>query len=55
MPAEAVRLTLPGGNGQRDRPMIGPSFDAVLAAAARGHDEAFGNLWRDLQPRSCAT
>jgi RNA polymerase sigma-70 factor (ECF subfamily) len=31
--------------------MIGPSFDAVLAAAARGHDEAFGNLWRDLQPR----
>jgi RNA polymerase sigma-70 factor, ECF subfamily len=46
----SVRLTLPGGNGQRDRPMIGPSFDAVLAAAARGHDEAFGILWRDLQP-----
>jgi RNA polymerase sigma-70 factor, ECF subfamily len=30
--------------------MIGPSFDAVLAAAARGDDEAFGILWRDLQP-----
>ena len=30
--------------------MIGPSFDAVLAAAARGDDVAFGILWRDLQP-----
>jgi RNA polymerase sigma-70 factor, ECF subfamily len=30
--------------------MIGPSFDAVLAAAARGDDEAFGSLWRDLHP-----
>jgi hypothetical protein len=50
VPAEAVRLTLSGGNGQRDRPLIGPAFDAVLAAAARGDDEAFGILWRDLQP-----
>jgi RNA polymerase sigma-70 factor, ECF subfamily len=30
--------------------MIGPAFDTVLAAAARGDDEAFGILWRDLQP-----
>jgi RNA polymerase sigma-70 factor (ECF subfamily) len=32
-------------------PMIGPSFPAVLAAAKRGDEEAFGKLWRDLQPR----
>jgi RNA polymerase sigma-70 factor, ECF subfamily len=30
--------------------MIGPSFETVLAAAAGGDDEAFGILWRDLQP-----
>jgi RNA polymerase sigma-70 factor, ECF subfamily len=30
--------------------MIGPSFEAVLAAAAGGDDAAFGVLWRDLQP-----
>lgn len=30
--------------------MIGPSFEAVLAAAAGGDDVAFGVLWRDLQP-----
>jgi RNA polymerase sigma-70 factor (ECF subfamily) len=30
--------------------MIGPSFEAVLAAAARGDELAFGILWRDLQP-----
>jgi RNA polymerase sigma-70 factor (ECF subfamily) len=30
--------------------MIGPSFEAVLAAAAGGDDAAFGILWRDLQP-----
>jgi RNA polymerase sigma-70 factor, ECF subfamily len=30
--------------------MIGPSFEAVLAAAADGDDAAFGILWRDLQP-----
>jgi hypothetical protein len=36
-------------------PMIGPSFDTVLDAAARGDDEAFGVLWRDLEPACCAT
>jgi RNA polymerase sigma-70 factor, ECF subfamily len=30
--------------------MIGPSFDAVLGAAAAGDELAFGILWRDLQP-----
>ena len=30
--------------------MIGPSFEAVLAAAAGGDDAAFGVLWRDLHP-----
>jgi RNA polymerase sigma-70 factor, ECF subfamily len=30
--------------------MIGPSFAAVLDAAARGDEAAFGLLWRDLQP-----
>jgi RNA polymerase sigma factor (sigma-70 family) len=32
-------------------PMIGPSFPAVLAAAERGDEKAFGKLWSDLQPR----
>jgi RNA polymerase sigma-70 factor, ECF subfamily len=31
--------------------MIGPEFEDVLAAAAGGDEEAFGKLWRDLQPR----
>jgi RNA polymerase sigma-70 factor (ECF subfamily) len=31
--------------------MIGPEFPAVLDAAARGDEEAFGRLWYDLQPR----
>jgi RNA polymerase sigma-70 factor, ECF subfamily len=31
--------------------MIGPEFPAVLGAAARGDEDAFGKLWRDLQPR----
>jgi RNA polymerase sigma-70 factor, ECF subfamily len=31
--------------------MIGPDFPEVLGAAARGDEEAFGRLWRDLQPR----
>jgi RNA polymerase sigma-70 factor, ECF subfamily len=31
--------------------MIGPEFPAVLLAAARGEEEAFGRLWEDLQPR----
>jgi RNA polymerase sigma-70 factor (ECF subfamily) len=31
--------------------MIGPEFAAVLEAATRGDEEAFGTLWRDLQPR----
>ena len=31
--------------------MIGPDFPVVLGAAARGDEEAFGRLWRDLQPR----
>jgi RNA polymerase sigma-70 factor (ECF subfamily) len=31
--------------------MIGPEFPAVLSAAARGDEEAFGRLWHDLQPR----
>ena len=31
--------------------MIGPEFPAVLDAATRGDEEAFGRLWRDLQPR----
>ena len=30
--------------------MIGPSFEAVLAAAAHGDELAFRALWRDLQP-----
>jgi RNA polymerase sigma-70 factor, ECF subfamily len=30
--------------------MIGPSFEAVLDAAAAGDELAFGILWRDLQP-----
>jgi RNA polymerase sigma-70 factor (ECF subfamily) len=30
--------------------MIGPPFEAVLAAAARGDEAAFAVLWRDLQP-----
>src|SRR5919199_5686732 len=30
--------------------MIGPSFAAVLDAAAGGDESAFGILWRDLQP-----
>jgi len=31
--------------------MIGPTFAAVLAAAAGGDEDAFGRLWYDLQPR----
>jgi RNA polymerase sigma-70 factor (ECF subfamily) len=31
--------------------VIGPEFAAVLAAAAAGDEDAFGRLWRDLQPR----
>jgi RNA polymerase sigma-70 factor (ECF subfamily) len=31
--------------------MISPSFPAVLTAAARGDEDAFGVLWYDLQPR----
>jgi RNA polymerase sigma-70 factor, ECF subfamily len=31
--------------------MIGPEFPVVLGAAARGDEDAFGRLWRDLQPR----
>jgi RNA polymerase sigma-70 factor (ECF subfamily) len=31
--------------------MIGPEFSDVLSAAARGDEDAFGRLWRDLQPR----
>jgi RNA polymerase sigma-70 factor, ECF subfamily len=31
--------------------MIGEAFPAVLAAAARGDEHAFGRLWRELQPR----
>ena len=31
--------------------MIGPEFPAVLEAASRGDEEAFGRLWHDLQPR----
>ena len=31
--------------------VIGPEFPAVLAAAAAGNEDAFGRLWRDLQPR----
>jgi RNA polymerase sigma-70 factor, ECF subfamily len=31
--------------------MIGPEFPAVLRAAARGDEDAFGRLWHDLQPR----
>jgi RNA polymerase sigma-70 factor (ECF subfamily) len=31
--------------------MIGPEFPAVLGAAAAGDEQAFGRLWRDLQPR----
>lgn len=31
--------------------MIGPEFEDVLCAAAGGDEEAFGRLWRDLQPR----
>jgi RNA polymerase sigma-70 factor (ECF subfamily) len=30
--------------------MIGPSFEAVLAAAADGDELAFRAIWRDLQP-----
>ena len=31
--------------------MIGPEFAEVLRAAAGGDEDAFGRLWRDLQPR----
>jgi RNA polymerase sigma-70 factor, ECF subfamily len=31
--------------------MIGPEFPTVLKAATYGDEEAFGRLWRDLQPR----
>ena len=31
--------------------MLGPEVPAVLEAAARGDEEAFGKLWHDLQPR----
>ena len=31
--------------------MIGPTFPAVLMAAAGGDEDAFGMLWYDLQPR----
>ena len=31
--------------------MIGPTVPAVLTAAAGGDEDAFGVLWRDLQPR----
>lgn len=31
--------------------MIGPSFQAVLRNAKRGDEQAFGVLYRDLQPR----
>jgi len=30
--------------------MIGPSFPTVLGAAQRGDEQAFVELWRDLQP-----
>ncbi len=31
--------------------MMGSAFEVVLAAAAGGDEDAFGDLWRDLQPR----
>jgi RNA polymerase sigma-70 factor (ECF subfamily) len=31
--------------------MIGPEIPTVLKAATHGDEEAFGRLWRDLQPR----
>ena len=31
--------------------MIGPTFPAVVMAAAGGDEDAFGMLWYDLQPR----
>ena len=31
--------------------MSGQEFSAVLAAASRGDEAAFGRLWHDLQPR----
>src|SRR5918993_131658 len=34
-----------------EKTMIGPEFPVVLEAATRGDEEAFGSLWRDLQPR----
>lgn len=30
--------------------MLGPEFDAVMRAAARGDETAFARLWRDNQP-----
>ncbi len=30
--------------------MLGPAFEAVLAGVVLGDEEAFGALWRDLQP-----
>jgi RNA polymerase sigma-70 factor, ECF subfamily len=44
----------PGGQVGQLAPavaMIGPSFPAVLRAAAGGDEDAFGMLWYDLQPR----
>ena len=44
----------PGGHVGQLAPaaaMIGPTFAAVLAAAAGGDEDAFGMLWYDLQPR----
>jgi RNA polymerase sigma-70 factor (ECF subfamily) len=42
---------LGGGGSVGGVAMIGPEFPAVLAAAAGGDEDAFGRLWRELQPR----
>jgi RNA polymerase sigma-70 factor (ECF subfamily) len=42
---------MPFASSDPEAAMIGPDFPAVLRAAARGDESAFGRLWHDLQPR----
>jgi RNA polymerase sigma-70 factor (ECF subfamily) len=45
---QVIRSCTPVHPGER---LIGAAFPAVLAAAARGDEDALARLWRDLQPR----
>jgi hypothetical protein len=49
--SEGRRAACSPQNRSLGEAMIGNEVQAVLVAATRGDEEAFGRLWRDLQPR----